>query len=102
MIVCYYRHPRESSNDVLLGKLRQTINKIKRSKKYIVVCGDFNYNLLHHEHNEYVNELVDIMYSNFLHLCKTEPTRLIKKQKLSLTDNIFVNFFNKKIISGNL
>ena len=42
------------------------------------------------------------MYSNFLHPCITEPTRLIKKQKPSLINNIFVNFFNKKVISGNL
>ena len=42
------------------------------------------------------------MHSNFLHPCITEPTRLIKKQKPCLIDNIFVNFFNKKIISGNL
>ena len=42
------------------------------------------------------------MYPNFLHPFITEPTRLIKKQKPSLTDNILVNFFNKKIISGNL
>ena len=42
------------------------------------------------------------MYSNFLHPSTTEPTRLIKKQKPSLTDNILVNFFNTKIISGNL
>ena len=42
------------------------------------------------------------MYSNFLQPCITEPTRLIKKQKPSLIDNIFVNFVNKKIISGNL
>ena len=42
------------------------------------------------------------MYSNFLHPSITEPTRLIKKQKPSLADNILVNFFNTKIISGNL
>ena len=42
------------------------------------------------------------MYSNFLHPCITEPTRFIKKQKPSLIDNIFLNFFNKKMINGNL
>ena len=41
------------------------------------------------------------MYSNFLHTCITEPIRFIKKQKPSLIDNMFVNFFNKQIISGN-
>ena len=83
-------------------KLRLTINEIKRSNKYIIVYWDVNYNLLHHKHNQHVNEFVNIMYSNFLHPCITEPTRLIKKQEPSLIDNIFVNFFNKKIISGNL
>ena len=42
------------------------------------------------------------MYSNSLHPCITEPTRLIKKQKQSLIDKIFVNFFNKKIIISNI
>ena len=102
MIGCYYRHPRKTSNDDFLEKLRQTINKIKISNKYIIICGDFNYNLLHYEHNKYVNEFISKMFSNFLHPCTTEPDRLIKKQKPSLINNIFVNFFNKKIISGNL
>ena len=42
------------------------------------------------------------MYSNFLHPCIPEPTRLIKKQKPSLIDNTIVDVFNKKIISDNL
>ena len=54
--------------------------------------GIFNYNLLHHEHNEYVNELANIMCSNLLHPCISEPTRLIKKQKQNLIENIFVKF----------
>ena len=99
---CYYRRPGKSSNDVFPEKLRQIVNKNKRSNKYIIICGDFNYNLLHHKHNEYVNEFVNIMYPNFLHPCITEPTRLIRKQKPSLIDNVFVHFFNKKKISGNL
>ena len=42
------------------------------------------------------------MSSNFLYPCITERTRLIRKQKPGLIDNMFVNFFNKKLISGNL
>ena len=98
---CYYRHPRKTSDDVFLEKLGQSINKIKRSDKYIIVCGYLNYNLLHHELNQYVNEFVN-MYSNFLHPCITEPTRLIKKQRPSLIDNISVNFCNKIIISDKI
>ena len=80
LIGCYYRHPRKTSNDIFLEKLRQTINKIKRFNKYIIFCGDFNHDLLHHEHNQYVNEFVNVMYSNFLHPCITEPNRLIKNK----------------------
>ena len=32
----------------------------------------------------------------------SKPTRLIKKQKRNVIDNVFVNFFNKKINSGDL
>ena len=80
LIGCYYRHPRKTSNDIFLEKLRQTINKIKRFNKYIIFCGEFNHDLLHHEHNQYVNEFVNVMYSNFLHACITEPNRLIKNK----------------------
>ena len=82
LIGCYYRHLRKSSNDVFLEKLRQTIYKVKRSNKYIIVRGDFNLlHLLHLEHNEYVNDFVNIMCSNVVHSCITEPTHQTTKVK---------------------
>ena len=66
MIGSYHRHHRKSLNDDFWEELRLTINEIKISNKHIIVCGGFNYNLLHHEHNEYVNEFVNMTYLNFL------------------------------------
>ena len=49
-----------------------------------------------------LNEFANMPYSNFLQPCITEQTRLMKKQKPILTDTIFVNFFNKKMIGDNV
>ena len=46
LIGCYYRHSRKFSNEVFLEKKKLPTNNL-------IVCGDFNYNLLHHEHNEF-------------------------------------------------
>ena len=42
------------------------------------------------------------MNSNLLQPFIIEPTRIVDKQKPTLTDNIFVNLFNKELKSGNL
>ena len=102
IIGCYYRHPKESSNNKFLEQLKITLSKIKNRKKHITVCGDFNYNLLNHENNEYVGEVLNTMYSNFLQTCITEPTRMIAGQRPSIVDNIFTNIFEKNLNSGNL
>ena len=63
-----------------LEQLKATLTKIiikKNRGKQIILCGDFNYNLLSHENGEYVGEFPNIMYLNFLQSCITEPTRII-------------------------
>ena len=42
------------------------------------------------------------MYSDFLQLCITEPTRVVPSNRPSLGDNIFINIIGKKLYSGNL
>ena len=42
------------------------------------------------------------MYSHLFQLCTIEPTRIVKRERPSLIDNIFINTCTKKINSGNL
>ena len=53
----FYRHPRKNSRFV--ENLKATLNKIKNRNKHIIICGDFNYDLLNYEYNEYINEFLD-------------------------------------------
>ena len=41
------------------------------------------------------------MYSNFLQPCILEPTRIVGDNRPSLIDNIFINTYDKPILSGN-
>ena len=58
IIGVYYRHPKKNSNDIFTIKLDGTIKKIKDNNKTKVICGDFNYNLLNHEYNNHIKNLL--------------------------------------------
>ena len=50
IIGCYYRHPIKTSNGMFIEKLKDTLSKLRKTNnKHIVICGDFNYNLLNYE-----------------------------------------------------
>ena len=98
----FYRHPRKNSGGDFVENLKVTLNKVKKINKHIIICGDFNHNLLKHEHNEYINEFLNTVSSHFLQPCITKPTRIVKYNRPSLVDNIFVNIYNKEIDSGNI
>ena len=42
------------------------------------------------------------MYSNLLHPCITEPTRIVGSNRPALIDNIFINTYSKNVNSGNI
>ena len=45
----YYRHPKKSSNKIILEKLNQNLQKTKNVNKHVLICGVFNYDILRHE-----------------------------------------------------
>ena len=67
-------------NNVFLDKLNETIIKLHNSN-----------NLEKHEHKSLINKFFDIMYSNSLKPCITEPIRITSNFRPSLIDNIFTN-----------
>ena len=62
----------------------------------------FNYDLLKYEYIEYINEFLNTMSSHFLQSCIIKPTRIVKYNRHSLVDSIFVNIYDKEIHSGNI
>ena len=61
IIGCYYRHNPSKISRAIKSNINQNNNKKNRGKQ-IILCGDFNYNLLSHENGEYVGEFPNIMY----------------------------------------
>ena len=98
----FYRHSKKHSDKNFSEDLKSTLRKIKNRNKHIIICGDFNYDLLKHEYNDHINELLNTMTSNFLQPCLTEPTRIIQGNRPSIVDNIFTNIFDKELYRGNL
>ena len=95
-----YRHPRRK-NIGFIRELSQILKKISKENKQIVITGDFNYDLLRHNENIDVNNFITLMYENLCQPCITKPTRIVKNQKPTLIDNIFVNTIESPIC-GNL
>ena len=97
---------KDTPKETLMGSskksLKDTLNKVENRNKLIVICGDFNYDLLKHEFNKHINEFINIMSSSFLQTCITKPPKKKKKNRPSLVEDIFLNIFDKIIFSGNL
>ena len=77
LIGVFYRHPRKTSGNTFLEQLKCSLSKIKSRSKHIILCGDFNYDILKHEYNNFSAEFLNLMYSNFLQPCITEPIRIV-------------------------
>ena len=101
ILICVaYRHPKKDDKKTT-ESLSETIDKIKKEKKKILVVGDFNFDLLIHERNENISDFLNMMLENGLQPCITEPTRIVPGNRPSLVDNVFSNS-SEPVISGNL
>ena len=101
ILICVtYRHPKKDDKQTT-EKLSATLDKLKKENKKIFIVGDFNFDLLNHEHNANTSEFLNMMLENSLQPCIIEPTRIVPNSKPSLVDNIFSNSV-ESVISGNL
>ena len=96
-----YRHPSKKNNDKCIDLINETLCKIQRENKKVILTGDFNFDLLKHETNKDVENFLLMMLNNNYQPCITEPTRIISGDKPSLLDNLFSNSLDK-CISGNI
>ena len=97
----HYRHPKKTSDETYINKLQDSIGKISKEHKNVIILGDFNYNLLKYSHDPKVKQFADTMFENSLQPVINKPTRAVNNQKPSLVDNFFTNVIDKEIISGN-
>ena len=73
----------------------------KNKKRYIVLLGDFNINLLNYNDHQAINNFLDSLASNSFILYILHPTRINNHSK-TLLDNMFSNFISPEIISSNI
>lgn len=97
-VTCVYRTP-GSSIDIFNEKIYELINL--NSAKEIIVCGDFNINLLNSSVHSKTADFINMMYSNMLFPVISKPSR-ITLDTTTLIDNIFSNKIEVKIVGGLL
>ena len=101
-LICWviYRHPR-SDLGALMVFLNRVLNEISKEKKYCLIMGDFNLNLINYESYTGTNDFINTIGSYFFHPHILQPTRLTD-HSATLIDNIFFNSVVHHTISGNI
>ena len=96
LIACIYRSP-NSPTPRFIKKLELLFDKARKEKKPILICGDFNIDLMK-ETSESQDLLTAISTSNFSHLI-TQPTRVTNHSSTCI-DNFITNFSCKITTTG--
>jgi hypothetical protein len=86
-IVCIYRAP-DGEIDIFLNKLETLIQKLLSKNKFLLLCSDWNIDLLHVNNNQ--KDLVGLLERYNLVNTVQSPTRITKSTS-SMTDPMIVN-----------
>ncbi len=98
---CVYRHP-SSAISKFNDHLEETLSKVEKENKLVLIMGDFNIDLLSYEKDTSTNEFINMMFSHRFQPSVLHPTR-ITDTSATLIDNIFVNTTtDSNIQSGNI
>ena len=81
--------------------MENLLNKIKQESEKTILAGDFKLNLIKYAQKTGVNQFLEIVLSNNFMPQITPPTKVAQKSA-TLIDNILVNHFEYKCISGNI
>ena len=101
LIGVFYRHPTKNNDKKSIELINETLTKIRKENKKVIITGDFNYDLLKHETDSTISDFLQMMIDNSYQPCITEPTRIVNNHKPSLVDNIYLNSV-ETCLSGNL
>ena len=96
-----YQHPKQKDKH-FPKYLKETLNKVARENKKVILAGDFNLNLLKFDTNTEVNDYLDLLTRKWFTPHILGPTRTTSHDKPSLIDHIFLNFNDIQSYSGNL
>ena len=97
---CAYRHPNTNA-DNFNDYINQTMEKISKENKLILLMGDFNINLLNCESHGETKDFINTMISHYLlpHILHPTP---VTDHSATVTDNIFSNSTSYETTSGNI
>ena len=102
LIAVVYRHPKKRNDVEFLEYLNTISSKLRKEKKTVFITGDFNINLLNIDSDDYTENFINLMLSNFFQPHILQPTRIIDNNRPSLIDNVFLNSIEHETLSGNL
>ena len=97
---CIYRHPNRDPDNVF-EYIENTLSKIDSNKYQIFIMGDYNIDLLQHEHNSLSNDFINTMIAKSFLLYILQPTK-VTDHSATVIDNIFSNVTDCQTVSGNL
>ena len=81
--------------------MENLLNKIKQESKRATLAGGFNLNLIKYTQKTGANQFLEIVLSNNFMPQVTLLTRVAQKSQ-TLFDNILINHYKCKCISGNI
>ena len=64
LIGVVYRHPSRKNDKKTIELLNETLIKIRKENKKVLITGDFNYDLLKHESDLIIGEFLQMMIGN--------------------------------------
>lgn len=97
VVACVYRKP-GSKVENFIDKLEEMIYGLN-NKRNIVICGDYNIDLLKVDSHMQNSDFLETLYKNGLYPLITKPSR-ITTTSATLIDNIFTNVLENQITSG--
>ena len=83
------------------NQLEQLLSIVSKNKKYCILLGDSNWDLMTDSKHRLTAKVLDLMYSKSFFPLIRRPTR-ITCYTATLVDKIFINDYNKKCKSGIL
>ena len=96
-----YRHSKQKDKG-FLQFLSNTLKKVKKENKKIILTGNFNLNLLKFDKNKEINEFLDNLTAKGFTPHVLGPTRITENEQASLIDIFFIDFHHMQCTSGNI
>ena len=93
-----YRHPSTSLSEFKLP-FTQTLSLLAKHKKYYIICGDFNVDLLKSQSSSPANEYINSVLSEGWYCIIDKPTR-ITPHSSTLLDHVYTNIPDKTLNSN--